>query len=271
MLLILRLLLLTILLFLLFCVDFLHLSVHYSTLQAPVPWLIVCFCQTCVLAYPILRSHWTGWPLVVAIFFVFYGIIGFQTAIEALVFLQSFQEVMTSQNTAGVFVDTLFIAAVFSLVAVPLLGKWRPSTDPNGPNRRLLMPWYSWLWKLILIAVIYVIIYIVFGAFVFRPLAGEAFTEFYGDIELPAWFLPFQMLRGLIWAALAMPVIRMMKGRWWEAGLAVSLLFSVLMGLLLLPPNPYIPDPVRLAHLIEVSTSNFLFGCIVVALLRTRD
>ncbi len=69
------------------------------------------------------------------------------------------------------------------------------------------------------------------------------------------------------WTALALPVIRMMKGRWWEAGLAVALLFSVLMGFLLLLPNPYMPDTIRMAHFGEVSLSNFLFGGVVVWLL----
>lgn len=129
------------------------------------------------------------------------------------------------------------------------------------------MPWTEWAWKLILVAVIYVIVYISFGMFVFRPLAGEAFDEYYAGLQLPAWILPFQMVRGMIWTVLALPVIRMMKGDWWEAGLAVALLFSVLMGSLLLLPNPYMPDAVRLAHFVEVSSSNFLFGWIVVWLL----
>jgi len=48
-----------------------------------------------------------------------------------------------------------------------------------------------------LVAVIYVIIHISFGMFVLRPLAGEAFLEYYADLQLPAWMVPFQMMRGL--------------------------------------------------------------------------
>lgn len=58
----------------------------------------------------------------------------------------------------------------------------------------------------------------------------------------------------------------MMKGPWWEAGLAVALLFSVVMAQLLMP-NPYMPEAVRMAHLIETASSNFIFGWIVVWLL----
>jgi len=52
------------------------------------------------------------------------------------------------------------------------------------------------------IAVVYVIIYISFGMFVFRPLAGEAFQEYYADLQMPGWILPFQMVRAMIWTAL---------------------------------------------------------------------
>jgi len=41
--------------------------------------------------------------------------------------------------------------------------------------------------------------------------------------------LPFQAIRGLIFAALAVLVVEMMKGGWRKTGLATALLFSVLM------------------------------------------
>jgi hypothetical protein len=60
----------------------------------------------------------------------------------------------------------------------------------------------------------------------------------------------------------------MMKGRWWEAALAVALLFSVVMNTQLLLPNPLMPAEVRMIHLLETATSNFLFGWLAVWLLR---
>jgi hypothetical protein len=78
-----------------------------------------------------------------------------------------------------------------------------------------------------------------------------------------------QALRAVLWAALAVPVIKMTKGKWWEAGLAVALLFAVMTSQLLLP-NPLMPAEVRMAHLVETATSNFLFGWLVVLILRSR-
>jgi hypothetical protein len=59
----------------------------------------------------------------------------------------------------------------------------------------------------------------------------------------------------------------MMHGQWWQAGLAVASLFSVLMGVQLLLPNEFMPEAIRMAHFVEIMSSNFLFGWIVVWLL----
>ncbi|MGD2250203.1 MAG: hypothetical protein PVF58_17515 [Candidatus Methanofastidiosia archaeon] len=62
-----------------------------------------------------------------------------------------------------------------------------------------------------------------------------------------------------------------MKGSWKEAGLVVALLFSVLMGALLLLPNPFMPPQMRFAHFVEVVSSNFVFGWIVVWVLHLYE
>jgi hypothetical protein len=116
------------------------------------------------------------------------------------------------------------------------------------------------------------VLLILFGALVFLPLTGRldpAALEEYTNMEMPAWILPFQALRAVLWAALTLPVIRMMKGRWWEAGLAVALLFSVLMGANLLRPTG-LPVGLQVAHLVEVFGENLLFGWIIVWLLHRR-
>lgn len=238
-----------------------------TTTEAMGAMLLMCFLDASVLSYPIIRSRWTGWRLVLTTFFVFYGVKTFLSQIETVVFLQYLSDIVPTEMVPQLFIQGAITAAIFSPLAVLILGRMRGKEEAPEPNQRLVMPWTEWLWKLLAIAVIYVVIYISFGAFVFTPLAGEAFQEYYGNLQMPGWILPFQMLRGLIWAGLALPVIRMMKGRWWEAGLAVALLFSVLMASSLLVPNELMPKAIRMAHFVEVSSSNFLFGWIVVWLL----
>ena len=74
------------------------------------------------------------------------------------------------------------------------------------------------------------------------------------------WLGPFQAFRGLLWAGLALLVIHMMRGRWWEKGLATGLLFAVLMNAQLLLPNLHMPASVRMVHLVETASSNFILG-----------
>lgn len=81
---------------------------------------------------------------------------------------------------------------------------------------------------------------------------------------------PLQVVRAMLWAAIAVPVIRMMKGQWWEAGLAVALLFGVVGTSLLLLPNPLMPPEVRMTHLLETASSNFLFGWLLVLVFLKR-
>jgi hypothetical protein len=63
--------------------------------------IAVCILDTIVLAYLILRSRWSGWRLMLAIFFIFYGVATFMPQIESAVFL-------TTQLPAGV-VPRLFL------------------------------------------------------------------------------------------------------------------------------------------------------------------
>ena len=69
--------------------------------------------------------------------------------------------------------------------------------------------------------------------------------------------------------AIALPVIRMLKGPWQESALALGLLFAVTNAQLLIP-NPYMPEAVRMTHLIETASSNFIFGCLIGGLLTPR-
>jgi hypothetical protein len=168
----------------------------------------------------------------------------------------------------------VLISVPFSILAVLILGKRKAETVDAEPNTRLMMPASEWGWKLGVIAVLYVILYFTFGYFIAWRHPGVA--EYYGGVD-PGSFLaqmrivlrntprlvPFQIVRALCWVALALPVIRMMKGKWPETALSLGLLFSVVMNAPLLLPNPYMPEPVRMAHLVETASSNFIFGVFV--------
>ncbi len=231
--------------------------------------LVVSALSTIVLSFLIVRSWWSGWRLVSATFLIFFGVATFLSQVETVVFLQYFKDIVPVEETPWLFLQGIIAAALFSPLAVAVHGKMKGKEESK--SARLEMPWKEWAWKVVVIAVIYIVVYLVFGALVAVPLGGEAFQEYYSGLQLQNWIIPFQFVRGMIWAGLAVLVIKMMKGCWWEAALAVALLFSVLMGALLLLPNPFMPSAVRSAHLVEVLSSNFVFGFIAVVILNVHQ
>ena len=245
--------------------------------------LTVSILNAAVLAYVIIRSRWAGWKLIFTIFFVFYGVTTVLPQIETAFFLTHLPPGMLPR----LFLAGAIIAAVFSPLAVLILGKRKPGQDEaKDPAReeshlRLNMSLGQWAGKLCLIIIVYVFIYFTFGYFIAWQSAavrayyggrdpGSLLAQMSSVIRETPSLIPLQAVRAILWAAIAVPVIRMMKGQWWEAGLAVALLFGVVATSLLLLPNPLMPRDVRMAHLLETATSNSLFGWLIVLVLCRR-
>ena len=238
--------------------------------DAAAPLLLVCFLTAAVLTYLILRSRWAGWKLAVTVFLVYYGVATFMGQIESAVFITR----LPPGTLPRLFLMGALVAAPFALLAVVILGKRKASPGDAGANTRLHMPAHEWMWKLSVIAVVYVILYFTFGYFIawrhaevrayYNGVESGSFAAHMATVARDTpWLIGFQILRALLWTALALPVIRMMRGGRLETALAVGLLFSLVMNAQLLLPNPYMPDAVRMAHLLETASSNFLFGAFV--------
>lgn len=215
--------------------------------------------QTAVLSYLTVRSRYQGWKLYLAVFTIFFGITTALSQIETLLFLRYLVSVVPAEMVPRFFLQGLLTALLFSFFLLAIHGKLLrkkrfTEVSPTIAPRKWLPA------KLLALSLLYAAFYLSFGLFVFRPLAAQAFQEFYAGLELPAWILPFQVLRGLAFAAIALLITRLVTGKRWEKALLSALLFSVLMGFLLLLPNPYMPQEIRLAHFVEVTSSNFLFG-----------
>ena len=234
--------------------------------------LIVMLLQTVALAYPIVRSKWSSWKLALAVFLLYFGTVTFMSQIESLVYLG---RRMPNGMLPGLFAMGLFTAAVFSPVAVLVLGKWKSGTAASAtPGHREPTSAGEWAWKTAFAGLVFLSLYYLFGYFVAwkNPLVrdfyggtdpGTFLAQMRSIVESTPWMLPFQYFRGLLWVAFAVLVIRVMRGSWWQVALAVSLLFTV-PSIYLLFPNPMMPDAVRIAHLIETAPYQFLFGWFVV-------
>lgn len=238
---------------------------------------IVSLTNAAIWTYIILRSRWTGWKLILVVFFVFYGVGTLQPQIETAYFVTRLPAGMLPR----LFLAGLIMAAVFAPLGVLILGKARRREHGPANDSWLKQPLAVWIAKLALIVVLYLVLYFTFGYFI--AWKNEAVQTYYGGTDPgsfithlanllrdePSLFL-LQVGRALLWAALALPIIKLMKGRWWEAGLAVALLFAIVLAQLLIP-NPLMPFEVRMAHLVETASSNFLFGWLVVLILRGRS
>lgn len=238
-----------------------------ATPSAALAWVAISLLYAAVLAYPVVRSRWIGWRLALAVFTAFYGIATFLVWIEVAVFMP---HAVSGGMILWVLAVDAVAAAIIAPVAVVLFGRWRSREAEETENPRLVMSKPRWAWKLAIIAASYVFLYLLFGALV--AWRNPAVQDFYPVAELPsvATIVSLQLFRALVWVGVALPVIRMMRGPWWETALAVGLLFAVLMNAGLLAPNPLMPGAVRMTHLVETASSNFIFGWFVVWLLLRR-
>jgi hypothetical protein len=235
--------------------------------------LVVSVLSTIVLSYVIIRSRYARWHLFLAIFVVLYGVMTVMPQIETAYFVK-----LPSGMLSRLFLFGAVFATVFSFLAVVVLGKTKPEGNSNESRSRLKMPTSEWLVKLSIIVMAYLVFYFTFGYFI--AWKSEAVRAYYGGSDPGSflaqmnsvlrdtpWLVPLQIVRAILWTAIAAVVIQMMKGRWWEAGLAVALLVSVVMCVQLLLPNPLMPTEVRMVHLIETASSNFIFGWLIVMVL----
>jgi hypothetical protein len=235
--------------------------------------LLVCLLNSIVIGYLVLGSRWSGWKLAGALAFVLFGVVTFMSQIETAVFVRNLPPGFLPRFVAFGLVFALVIAPL----AVLILGKRRVGPPDDSPPPQLTTT--QWITKLSLIAIVYVFLYFSFGYFIaWRNPAvrayyggedpGSFFSQMLSVVRNTPWLVPLQILRGLLWIAFAIPIIRMMKGHWRNAALGVALTFSVVMNSQLLLPNPLMPYEVRMSHLLETATSNFIFAIVLVWILR---
>jgi hypothetical protein len=233
--------------------------------------LIVSFIDTLILAYFILRSRLRGLRLMVVVALVFYGVKTFTSIIEAWWFMTN----ITPEDIPRLFLMTVPMAVLFPMVAVLILGKAKKGEGVDeSPNTRLVMSIGQLAWKVVFLSVIvYPVLFWTFGYYV--AFSNPELVAFYGATH-PGSFIAqmsnvwandplvfvFEIFRGALWIALAAPVIRTTRGRIWEAGLLVVLLFTLVQNDVHLIPG-VMPPSVRASHFIETASSNLIYAVIL--------
>ncbi|HTF20357.1 MAG TPA: hypothetical protein VK658_19935 [Chryseolinea sp.] len=238
---------------------------EYNSLMA----FVLILSQFCVIIYLIKRLNLWGMKLFLSVVIVFWGLQTFMPQTETWYFRDAMPSISNGE-LLNLFLRPLITSITFIPLGMWVLGKWKPAMDrldvstPAGLNGK----------EIISLAGAYVVIYFVFGYFIAWQF--EAVRIFYSgspedvgfiggmkqNFQTRPFIFLFQLLRGFLWIIVGMPVLLFLKGTKAEKIVACALLYF-LPALQLIVDNPFMPQPVRIAHLLEVASSNALFGWLI--------
>lgn len=225
----------------------------------------------------IQSSRYSGWKLALVLAFSYYGAVTFIMQIETWYFLTAIT--VSKELLPRLFIMGLPVPIFFIPIAIFLLSKTKADSEP-AISLEPVKPLTEWVLKPVLIAVIYITLYWSAGYFI--AWQNPELRAFYGSPgdALPFWqhtittiriepgLLPFQALRGLLWALFALPVIYGSKWSRASTALLVGFFFSIPQNIGHILANPLMPlASIRFSHMIETVISTFIFGFIVTWLL----
>lgn len=192
-----------------------------------------------------------GWHMVPLIFISHFVIGSAMMQIETLWFNESLKLPL---DAIGLMVAQGAIVGLAVGIASALLFWAKPDAAQPVPANVAL--------RVGVMALIYVVLYYGAGSLIaWQSAAVRAFYE--NGIHIQ--FVPtvcFQIFRGTLWALIALFIVTRLRGSLARRALVMAVLFFSLTALQLLYPNPFVPWPVRAAHLAEVGSSEFLYGII---------
>jgi hypothetical protein len=258
---------LTVLLAALLSVDYTSFALSSTALKTPLQMVVVAFIETVLLSYFVVSSRWTGrreWGAVLA---VLYGMVYVLTAVES-VYLGS---LLSANTVLGILVSGGISSAIFAAALVWAFG----GRTLGGRGARLAMPKREWVWKIIVSAGVYLVLFILFGAVVYAPLAKALDPVAFAQEQVIAsqaasLVFPVELLRGALWALLAVPAILALPFEWRKTGLVVGLLMAVPLSLTLFLASTMTVG-LQIAHTGEIFGENLVFGIALVWILRVHS
>ncbi len=241
--------------------------------------LILGLINTVLIVALIVTSRWYGWRLMAFLALAYYGSFTFMTQIETWFFLTRIT--VSPELLPRLFLMGLSIPLIYIPIAILICNKWKNKDNDEVNFKKVsnLMPVNQLLWKLGVLAIVYLAIYWLAGYFI--AWQNPELRAFYGS---PGDITPFiahtvttftqspglvllQLVRGVLFGLIVLPLIMGSNIKPWLTGLLVAFLLAAPhLGHIM--PNPLMPlASVRLSHMIETATSTFIFGLIVVWLL----
>jgi len=231
-------------------------------------FMLISSAWACFTIYFIIKNtNYFGIKLFIILLCVMFFIQYFMTQIETLFFGGAFIH-LTKPD-----IILIMLCGLFPLSgSVALLVKFFQNKNTVYENNKMNIK--KIVIKLGLIGIIYLCVYMIFGYFVAWQF--EELRQFYsGSTEKLSFFgqmanniktnpiiITFQILRGILFGAAIIPIKYMVNKSKNIFIISVCLLY-LCTAIVLIIPNVLFPDIVRIAHLIEMSTSMLLFGIIV--------
>jgi hypothetical protein len=222
--------------------------------EVVLPMLAGVLITVAALVYPTLQSTLRGWSLFLALFLALFGLNVFLLNIEGALFL-----FITPQQLVSLVMMSTLTNALLAALMVFVFGRYAPAPAVVPWDRRHTA--VRWSLRILLVSVCYMLLYFTAGMLIIPYV-----QEFYATQHIPtgAWFIPFQVLRGLGYVLFTLYLVRSIAGSRRACSLSMGLLFPVIAGVAgLLSPNGIMPDHVRYWHMLEIGWSNLLFGMIV--------
>lgn len=190
----------------------------------------------------------------------------FMTQTETWFFSGSF-EVLKKTDILLIMAGQLVAILLSVLSGVYLFKPVSKKNDVQGSISHLIP-------KLLLIGLLYMIIYMLFGYFVAwqfealrifysgSPIKASFLQVMLDNIHNTPWIFPFQIMRGLFFGLINYLLYKILvpNTRIYVIGTLIS---NISLGLMLLIPNPLFPDTVRIAHFYEVTSSMILFSMLM--------
>lgn len=200
--------------------------------------------------------RWNGWKKGLILSVAFFVVATLLSQVEAFYFA-AYVKLSTHAIIVITLTDT--IRAVLAGVVAALL--WRNGDDSAADRFGGLF------WKIPVLSLLYVVVY--FGAGALIAWQGAAVRAYYlqGQHIDPGQLALLQVGRGAIWVGIALMLAKAMTGSAWRRGLLVGLAFAVFMAVQLLFPISFMPWAVREFHLMEVFSSNLLYGVVATLIL----
>jgi len=233
---------------------------------------VVCLIHTSLLYALMYFSSWKGWKLAgllaLEIFVVQFAL----SAVEAI-FFGAYLKMPANLAWSMMFTGVV-LAVIWSPLAVRITGNWKKAEDKT---EKFVPGKMFWVNMALLSVVVYPFLYQLAGYFIAWRVPEV--RALYDGLEAQPNFIAqlgafvfselhlLQIVRGLVWIAIAIPVMLAMRTGVWLKALMVGLLFALLMNAQHLLPNALMVPEVRLAHFIETASSNFVWGFVIVWLL----